>query len=277
MKPFAAAFRAIVIAVVLASSARLASAARADGTLLDESARAHAPASPAHLVPAPAAHAAPCCDDDAPTLRSTAAPRCSTLVHIDAARAASRPSLPATPDHRGEKRERGRATTSGTAQVHRPQAQRLKGQVRNTPATPGMGLLLRFGTNAGREISMNVDDLCHAPTSSRSGRAPPRAGPSSNLALASSPRAQHLAPHARALRPESLEGVQPSPTDDTSNPDRPAPSSARPATASAPIERAAHDDASPDIQTERLPGSRAVRSKGASACLTPPPFGGFIA
>jgi hypothetical protein len=78
--------------------------------------------------------------------------------------------------------------------------QRGKGSVRNTPATPGMGLLLRFGTNAGQEISFLADPILPRCSDFISGRAPPRAGPSPNPAPAALPSDHPLATSSRDPR-----------------------------------------------------------------------------
>lgn len=272
MKPFAVTCRAIAIAAVLLSGALSAHAARRSGTALDDASHASTPlARPAAVAP----HAASS-DDDAPCLKPCPSSTSSTQTsRLDANRTTPRPTMPASSDARGEKRERGRTTPNGIAQVHRPAAQRTRGHVRNTPATPGMGLLLRFGTNAGQEISLNADDSGFSPASVRSGRAPPRAGPHSTFAPAALPRCFALATPSRAQRPTPPAGA-PQQISTTTTDDRFAPRRFRVPAVHASGMTAALAASFIGFTPGRLPRPHAACVKGAAACI-PPPFGGRFA
>ena len=89
------------------------------------------------------------------------------------------------------------AATTNLSRTSRQAPQRSKVNVRNLPATPGMGTLLRVGSTAGREISWIDLGVPSAPWLTRGGRAPPR-GPT----LATSPPAALPAapPQAAPLR-----------------------------------------------------------------------------
>ncbi len=263
MKPFVVICRAMAIAAVLLWSALPAGAARHGGTTLDDIGHPRAPQAAPTAAPTPAAPA----HDDDPCLRPCPPAASATATLHEPCRGTR--SLPAMPrDHRTEKRERGRTTPAGAAQLHRPTAQRSKGTVRNTPATPGMGLLLRFSTDAGREISFNDARFSPNASSMRSGRAPPRAGPSPNSAPASLPRPHHLAITSRAPRPLPP-GAPPIEPDDPREPSPRAPGSAAAPTACVlAIPTAVHGPA-PLPST----GSRAIRVKGRTACILTP-FGG---
>jgi len=256
--------RTLVVVAVLLSSAALAQAGHRGAMSLDEPVRAH--------PPAPVLRAAPTSPraslDDQPTLVRTPVPSvpCTTTVRPDPNRAPARPYLPSLPDRRDH-----RATTGNTARVHVPPTHRSKGQVRNTPATPGMGLLLRFSANAGSEISMNLDAAARGPSSRHPGRAPPASYGPSTPAPAARPRpATPLAIPSRGPRPGSLSGAMTrfrTPADDLH-------AASMPRRAPAPARVAACVQATPAcLRTERTTRSRAARMKGAAACLTPP-FGG---
>jgi hypothetical protein len=68
---------------------------------------------------------------------------------------------------------RKRESATSVSRAPRPAAQRAKVSMRNLPATPGMGTLLRVGVSAGREISFLDFTLPSAPRTAHSGRAPP--------------------------------------------------------------------------------------------------------
>jgi hypothetical protein len=220
MKLPAVSHLAIMIAAVLLSSAAVAHAGRRGGTALEDPAHARANV-PAARPAAPAARGG-ACDDDSPCLRPCAPEsRGGAAAHPELDRTPGRAAQPASSDQRAEKRERGRTAPTGVEQSHRPPALRGKATVRSMPATPGMGLLLRFGTHAGLEISLNSDDVRLPVLSMRSGRAPPRAGPHPNLAPASPPRLSFLAIPSRAQRPSSPAGApqyQPDTDDDPCTP-----------------------------------------------------------
>ena len=183
-----AAIRTIGTTLALIACASMAIAG--GGMSLDESARTPTAAAPKHTSPpASASHspasseAAPGYPGSAPHVSSTAtrtAAKPATRVEI--APAAPRPSMPPTDSHRADKREHGRTAPCTSLNRHRPPSSRSRDLLRNTPATPGMGLLLRMGTGAGRELSLLLDGITCAPSALRSGRAPPRAGPHSTLA-----------------------------------------------------------------------------------------------
>ncbi|HTR96948.1 MAG TPA: hypothetical protein VMH61_03515 [Candidatus Acidoferrales bacterium] len=115
-------------------------------------------------------------DDQPGWIAHTATAAETTSTHFDPG-ATPRTTLPLPADSHGRKHDHGRAMPNASVQVHRPATSRSKSMIRSTPATPGMGLLLRFGTSAGREISLEINNLSHAPIAPRPGRAPPRAAP----------------------------------------------------------------------------------------------------
>lgn len=64
-------------------------------------------------------------------------------------------------------------SANSISRAPRPNSPRVKVSMRNLPATPGMGTLLRVGVSAGREISWLDFKVPSAPSTSHSGRAPP--------------------------------------------------------------------------------------------------------
>jgi hypothetical protein len=168
-----------------------ASMAIAGGSMsLEPSARAHAPTASRLTSPPASAAVSPASSEEAPGYPasaphvSSAATRPATkpATHVEIAPTAPRPAAPPVDSHREDKREHGRAAPSTSLNRHRPATPRSKDSLRNMPATPGMGMLLRMGTGAGRELSLLLDGITCAPSALRSGRAPPRAGPHSTLA-----------------------------------------------------------------------------------------------
>ena len=193
--------RISLVAGLIVACATLAYAGRG-GTGLEECGRARN-ATP----PQPPRPVATTLSDDLPTLvRNSTLAASATTTHAEVGTSTPRSTLPLPFDHRNDKRERGRATPpSASLHVHRPITNRSKSAIRSTPATPGMGLLLRFGTSAGREISLNTDHLSHAPLALRPGRAPPRGSP----CAAGSPE---LHPLARAVASGSTFAGRPTST-----------------------------------------------------------------
>lgn len=106
------------------------------------------------------------------------------------------------PDHRSEKRENHRATPSPLIKAQPPTHHRTKNPSRNTPATPGMGQLLRMGSGTETDLT-----LLEARTPSRhmevsSDRGPPAGDEPLRLSPAALPRVHH--PQAPAPAPEPL-------------------------------------------------------------------------
>lgn len=125
---------------------------------------------------APRTSITPLDDGYAPTAKATSpAPKATELAPTAPARNSS--------DAAARRRE---SATSVTRTPPKPQP-RAKVSMRNLPAAPGMGTLLRVGVTAGREISWLDFELQSAPTSRHSGRAPPRAPTLSNPAPAATP------------------------------------------------------------------------------------------
>lgn len=190
-KSLAAIVRVAAILLALLTCASLSIAARHGGTALEDG--GHAPA-PARVIAPAAPRPAPSIDDapgtpavDKGSARTPARHEIAPVAPVDPRAVAS------------GRRDRGRTTANGS-RLQRPSHHRGKNAAHGAPATPGMGLLLRMSTSAGREISF-VDDIVIAPPGrSRSGRAPPRASPPSTLAPASPPRVFTLATSSRAPR-----------------------------------------------------------------------------
>jgi hypothetical protein len=257
--------RLLVASALLFGSAVLAHAG--NGTCYEDCTRGRTTVSTAATSGHTATRLTP---EDSPGLPVASSPTSSaragslapaTLPH------ASTPPLPASPDHRSEKRERGRAPVGTTVNSHRPATQRSKGAVRNTPATPGMGMLLRMGASAGREISMITDVRPQSDLGCQRGRAPPRGDHTSNLEpalppfgspLAATPARHPLTAGAPELpiRHRLIAAAPPSP---------------------GACACAAFVANGPDaLPMERLARSCAVRLKGAAA-RSFLPFGGFTA
>jgi hypothetical protein len=270
-----ATLRTLGVSLALLAGASMAIAG--GGLSLDEHPRAPAPATranpPAVATPASAS-------DDAPRLshaavRGTFGPARTTqppALRADGVPVTQRtPQAPAG-DHRTDKQERGRPAPSTVVHAHRPGAQRAKGAMRSSPATPGMGLLLRMGTGAGRELSLLLDDVPYAPSTMRAGRAPPRAGPHSTLAR--DPIACAAAPAPRFVTPQPVPpGVTP-PTSSVACAFQSADPPRECTCARATCLTAPRSQPSPALPMERIPCSRAARLKGAAACIVLP-FGGF--
>jgi hypothetical protein len=149
----------------------------------------------------------PCTDCMSPAAR---APRTSVNPSDDVYTPKSKPSAahpadvgPApganhTPVSDAPAREHKREHATAIARAPRPAPQRVRVSIRNLPATPGMGTLLRVGVTAGREISWLEFNVPFAPTSSHSGRAPPPGSTPANLAPAALPGAPPIAAPLRA-------------------------------------------------------------------------------
>jgi hypothetical protein len=228
------------------------------GVSLDD--RAHEPAAAAHATP-PVTTLPAAAFEDAPGLTHGSAHGAPAL-RLDAASGAPRaPQVPAS-DHRADKREHGRPVPSTALHVHRPATQRSKGSLRNSPATPGMGLLLRMGTGAGRELSLFLDDVPSALSSMRSGRAPPRAA--AYPTQARDPIASAAASAPRFATPQAVPpGVAPPPPTAFALQPADHPRECPCARAAPPTARGT--EASPSFTPERSTCSRAERLKGASA------------
>lgn len=112
---------------------------------------------------------------------------------------------------------RRESATSVSRTAPKPQP-RAKVSMRNLPAAPGMGTLLRVGVTAGREISWLEFELPSAPTSRHSGRAPPLAPTHSNPAPAATPVAPPLAANLASARTSSAPRPLPFPTTFRSDP-----------------------------------------------------------
>jgi hypothetical protein len=255
--------RTLALVALLAAFVATAHADRG-ATLLDESQHARVPAS---LVGQSAsAHHAPS--------------ECGSCVGSPSARnvppasfspaAAPHAPGPAAPARPAEKREHARTSTPATVlHTHRPTAQRSKSAARNTPATPGMGTLLRFGAAAGREISVLIDCEKQTLSTRHSGRAPPAgrgnaphasALPPFGSPTAAIPFARHELPGAACpAAPTSRPFERSAPRESDRDPARRAPS--------------VDGNAPPALRSGASDHPRAARVKGATACsLTP--FGG---
>jgi hypothetical protein len=97
------------------------------------------------------------------------------------------PAAPPAPANAPPARKRESASTLN--RPARPATPRAKISMRNLPAAPGMGTLLRVGVSAGREISMLEYTVPSAPRTAHSGRAPPRGDAIAHLAPAALPGA----------------------------------------------------------------------------------------
>ena len=179
---YSAAIRTIGTTLALIACASMAIAG--GGMSLDESARAHT-AAPRHTSPPASVSHSPASSEEAPGYPGSAPHVSSTATrtvakpatHVEIAPAAPRPSMPPPDNHGADKREHGRTPPGTSLNQHRPTSSRSRDLLRKTPATPGMGLLLRMGTGAGRELSLLPDGITCSPSALRSGRAPPRASP----------------------------------------------------------------------------------------------------
>jgi hypothetical protein len=213
--PIATCYRRIVLALAFAGSlVAPALAQRTTSSGIDEpAARAthHANTACTGSTRISASHVAAGCTDDTPVIASRCAPACSTgtrHAELRVGPAGAPLPLPSS-DHRGEKREHGKTATGVALKTQRPSTQRSKGNIRNAPATPGMGTLLRMGASAGREISYLLDMTPIEPLEHISGRAPPPATALTPLAPASPPCASPITaiavrPGPTTLRPGSL-------------------------------------------------------------------------
>lgn len=148
---------------------------------------------------APRTSITPLDDGYAPAARTTTpAPRGSELA----------PASPATRTGSGDAPARRRESATSISRTPPKPQPRAKVSMRNLPAAPGMGTLLRVGVTAGREISWLDFELPTAPTSRHSGRAPPRAPTLSNPAPAATPvaplRAANLASALTSFAPRTL-------------------------------------------------------------------------
>ncbi len=159
------------------------------------------------VAPARAQHVAtpPCDESGAPAHSAFAAPIATADARHEShgdVREGARHAPLGTPDHRNEKRENHRATPSPLVKAQRPSSQRSKSAGRNTPATPGMGQLLRMGSGTKSDLTM----LEHTPASHHmdlsSDRGPPAGDEPQCLPPAALPRAHH--PQAPVPAPEPL-------------------------------------------------------------------------
>jgi len=274
MQVLAFARRAVVLTAVIAVCTPFAHAGRG-GTSIDETAHAHpgAPPPAAHMSAArPLVRAGALIEEPVapPSAPVATADHSSTAQEL--APGQGEHGLPANnSEHRNDKHERGRATPNTTSHVHRPLTQRSKGASRNAPATPGMGLLLRIGTTAEREISLLYDNFTHAPIAPRSGRAPPCVTSLACLVPASPPAAAPVSAPCLGARPVPRAAAS------ASNPScaTAAPARAR-ARACPPARPALAPWTRPAGSFPRLCLVHACRSKGVAACPTPP-FGGLTA
>ena len=112
--------------------------------------------------------------------RSSAASTRPTEMSPTASAPAPAPSAPPARKHE---------SATSISRAPRPSSPRVKVSMRNLPATPGMGTLLRVGVSAGREISWLDFTIPSAPRSSHSGRAPPGASAIAHPAPAALPGA----------------------------------------------------------------------------------------
>jgi hypothetical protein len=176
----------------------------------------------------------------------------------------------ALPDRSSAHHERARTLPNSALRTPHP-VQHTKHAARTTPATPGMGVLLRIGTSGGREISFFLDQLPHAPIAPRSGRAPPVVWPLCSFAPL--PAAASVRPAFRPLARTCLRALTPDPIA-TLSPLHTvrAPLGERCFGVPAPATFGATALATP-LTPERYLRSLASRPKGAAACPTTP-FGG---
>jgi hypothetical protein len=253
------ALRVVLVAVTLVACATRLVAAP---TTPPEDAVNGATHSTRHVAPAPApSHANLPDETPCPTVRPMrAAPApaphapASPSVNAAAPSQGSTSHAPAS-ESRGERREAARPVPNAGGHLQRPSGARAKSTVRSSPATPGMGLLLRIGTSAGRELSWLQDDFVPSSSAPRSGRAPPRASP--NRHFARDPLAC-----AAALTPLPGSARDPLPGRPT-HPKSP-PASSRSASMS-PAEGCPVSVALTVTAPERPARSPAFRSKGAAA------------
>jgi len=260
--PIATCSRRIVLALAFAGSLVAPALAQRTATSgVDEPAARvphHASTACTGTTRISASHVAAGCTDDMPVVTSRCAPACSTATHHADLRVtpASAPLPMPAPDHRGEKREHGKTTTGVALKTQRPTTQRSKGNVRNAPATPGMGMLLRMGASAGREISYRIDLIPNEPLEHISGRAPPRATALTHFAPASPPCAPPITANAVRPGPTTLRpGSFPNPR----RPDRHFLAQAMSRARTSPR----RNDPRPDSQTEHDSRSRDTRLEGA--------------
>jgi hypothetical protein len=248
-------FRTIGTTLAFLACASLAVAG--GGTSLDEAQHAHA-TPVVHATLPPAAHA-PIGDDAPGCPHGLARANNAHPARADFGAATGHATLPAAPDHRAEKREHGRPAPTTSLHAHRPLTQRSKGSLRNTPATPGMGLLLRMSTSAGRELSSLIDGVPCAPSTMRSGRAPPAATTPTNPAR--DPIACAAAHRPPLVTPQpSFAAVTPpttTTTDDVLAACTPGRGFRAPSRRDAVLASA--------LESEQVACSRAVRRKGATA------------
>lgn len=151
----------------------------------------------------------------APTAAATRAPRTSVnptddiyvpkpkvvapaphAAEVSPAPATSRAPVPVPPA-----RERKRESATAIGRAPQPGPQRIKVSIRNLPATPGMGTLLRVGATAGREISLLEFVPAATPCRTHSGRAPPLGPSLANPAPAALPGVPPSAAPLRACPP----------------------------------------------------------------------------
>jgi len=190
------------------------------------------------------------------------APRGGAVYAPSAAAATGSARPPQSPvrDHRTERRDAGRQVPGPTAHLHRPVTHRSKTPERNTPATPGMGLLLRISAGDSHELSALIDDPSAAPAHLRRGRAPPCTPASFDLARDPIACAAASAPQVTTARVVS-------PGTRIPNPPTPAIRSNAPAGREQAVAciAGAGDGAGHRLQPERPSSSRADRRKGATA------------
>lgn len=108
---------------------------------------------------------------------------------------------PSPADRPADRRAPRKSSPASSVRTTRPGVQRAKAPLRQMPATPGMGTLLRFGITVGKEVSWSLEGRHDLMISlDLSGRAPPRAGPHSNSSPAAWPVTQHFADARLTLR-----------------------------------------------------------------------------
>ena len=219
------------------------------------------------VAPARAQHAAtpPCEESGAPVHNAFAAPVATADAHHEShgdMRDGATHAPLGTPDHRNEKRENHRATASPLVKAQRPNSQRSKSAGRNTPATPGMGQLLRMGSGTKSDLTMLEQTPAPHHMDLSSDRGPPAGDEPMRLSPATLPRAHHLqapVPAPEPLLPRSEHASQ-------THPDIP------PSSAHACLVRSAMSAAALP-ETPLRGGSRDDRAEGAVS-QTRSPSGG---
>lgn len=214
------------------------------------------------VAPSRAQHVGtPSCEDCGVRANTTAQSVATDVHRSDASRVPL-----GTPEHRNEKRENHRATTSPLVKAQRPTHQRSKSANRNSPATPGMGQLLRMSSGTRTDLTLLDERAIRRPNETGSSRGPPADDDSYRLAQAASPRVHHLQAPEPAPEPR-LPRSEPTRNDRTDAP----PLSAHGRTARpGPI-----DPARP--MAPHCGSSRDARAEGAASHQSPHPSGGVTA